>query len=83
MQHEIEHDIELYENILREIDDHWEQWQNEEYERELMSIEPSDSQTIYCFCPVCQMNLLELKENIISCSCGLRFALIFELLTNF
>jgi hypothetical protein len=66
---QIESDIELHENILKEIFDNWEQWQKEEYEREFMSLDP-DSQTV--FCPVCQTNLLTLQENIISCNCGLR-----------
>lgn len=75
MNKEIDSDIELHENILQEIFDNWEQWQSEEYEREFMSLaesESSDENQI--FCPVCQKNLLSLKENIISCNCGLRYA---------
>lgn len=66
----MEHDIELHENILQEIFDNWDQWQNEEYEKELITLTDTDENRI--FCPVCLKNLLNLKENIISCNCGLR-----------
>ena len=72
MNQEIEHDIELHENILQEIFDNWDQWQNEEYEREFMAL-TDDTNENQIFCPVCLKNLLNLKENIISCNCGLRF----------
>lgn len=70
IQKEMEHDIELHENILQEIFDNWDQWQNEEYEKELITLTDTDENRI--FCPVCLKNLLNLKENIISCNCGLR-----------
>ena len=63
MHQEMEHDIELHENILQEIFDNWDQWQNEEYEKEFMTLCDTDENRI--FCPVCLKNLLNLKENII------------------
>jgi len=71
MIQEMDHDIELHENILQEIFDNWDQWQNEEYEREFMTLTDTDENQI--FCPVCLKNILTLKENIISCNCGLRY----------
>lgn len=72
MAQEIDRDIELHEIILKEILDNWEQWQNEEFEK---SVDPMEqvSDELQVFCPVCERNLLNLRENIISCSCGLRF----------
>lgn len=70
MNQEMDHDITLHENILQEIFDNWDSWQNEEYEREFMALTDTDENRI--FCPVCLKNLLTLKENIISCNCGLR-----------
>lgn len=70
MNQEMDNDIELHENILQEIFDNWEQWQNEEYEKELLSLTQSIDNQV--FCPVCLKHILNLKENIISCDCGLR-----------
>lgn len=73
MQHElaneIENDIQLQENILHEIFQSWEEWQKEEYERQFISFDEDVTQV---FCPVCEVNLVKLSENIISCDCGLR-----------
>lgn len=72
---EIDKDIELQENILKEILENWDEWQSEEYEKEFMAIEPdtnNNNTTNNVFCPICQKFLLQLKENIISCQCGLR-----------
>jgi hypothetical protein len=73
MNQEMDHDITLHENILQEIFDNWDSWQNEEYEREFMALTDTDENRI--FCPVCLKNLLTLKENIISCNCGLRYVI--------
>lgn len=72
LSHEIENNIMLYEDILREVYDSWEDWKREEYERELIYLEEEENQENQIFCPVCQINLLKLQENIISCNCGLR-----------
>ena len=72
MQQEMEHDIELHDNILQEIFNNWDSWQNEEYEKEFMTITDTDNVENQIFCPVCLKHLLNLKENIISCNCGLR-----------
>lgn len=69
---EIDNDIELHEIIMKEIFDHWEQWQNEEFERDMQGLIEAELQT-QVFCPVCERNLLSLQENIISCGCGLRW----------
>jgi hypothetical protein len=71
---QMENDIELHDNILKEIFDNWDQWQNEEYERELMSLDPDTNEI---FCPVCQKNVLSIHENIISCDCGLRWVSLY------
>lgn len=70
---QIDNDIELHEIILKEIFDNWEQWQHEEYERSLQDFMQMDQAQV--FCPVCEKTLLSLDENIISCCCGLRWAL--------
>lgn len=70
MSQEMEHDIELHENILEEIFNNWAKWQEEEYEKEILSLTQSGENQV--FCPVCLKNTLNLKENIISCDCGLR-----------
>lgn len=71
LQQEIDDDIELHDIIVKEIIDKWEQWQNEEFESTIQwMMETEDEQQV--FCPVCERNLLSLKENIISCLCGLR-----------
>ncbi|KAG5682670.1 hypothetical protein PVAND_012008 [Polypedilum vanderplanki] len=69
---QIENDIELHENILKEILDNWDDWQNEEIEKQLRDLDPDNDTNQNIFCPVCQTNLLKLQENIISCNCGLR-----------
>jgi hypothetical protein len=68
---EVENNIELHDNILKEIFNSWEEWQKEEYEKEMMSLD-LDNDEDRVFCPVCQLYLLDLEENIISCKCGLR-----------
>lgn len=72
MNKEMENDIILHENILQEIFDNWENWQNEEYDKEFTTITQETENFNQVFCPVCLRNLLNLKENIISCNCGLR-----------
>lgn len=62
----------LYEDILREVYDSWEDWKREEYEREMIYLEEEEDHENKVFCPVCQVSLLKLQENIISCNCGLR-----------
>ncbi|CAO1397026.1 unnamed protein product [Diamesa serratosioi] len=70
---DIESDIELQDIIFKEILDNWDQWQNDEMEKSEMSyLEQIDTDVDQIFCPVCQRNLLNLRENIISCDCGLR-----------
>lgn len=69
LAHEIENDIALQENILKEIIENWEEWQKDEYEREFMLLDQNQE---YVFCPMCEFNFLQLNENIISCVCGLR-----------
>jgi hypothetical protein len=72
LSNEIESDLELQDIILREILDNFEQWQEEQYAMELENdINVHES----VVCPVCEFNALNLNENIISCSCGLRFVL--------
>lgn len=66
---EIENNIVLQENILKEIIENWEEWQREEYEREFVFLDDQKNQV---FCPLCEVSLLQLNENIIACSCGLR-----------
>ena len=73
LAHEIDNDIELHEIILKEIFESWESWQNEEYERSMETAMEFEEQS-RVFCPVCQRNILNLQENIISCGCGLRWA---------
>jgi hypothetical protein len=68
---EIDNDIVLQEIIMKEILENWEEWQNEEFERSMESMIETEDQC-QIFCPVCERNLLNLKENIISCLCGLR-----------
>lgn len=71
---EVDDDIELQENIMKEILDNWDQWQSEEFERSMewgMTDDPLFKE-IQVFCPVCQRNLLSLNENIISCDCGIQ-----------
>jgi hypothetical protein len=56
---------------MREILENWEQWQNEEIEKDMEFMMETETQC-QIFCPVCEGSLLSLQENIISCSCGLR-----------
>lgn len=69
---EVDHDIELHENIIKEILENWDQWQSEEFERSIEFDMMDVQDETQVFCPVCQRNLLYLQENIISCECGLR-----------
>lgn len=69
VKEELANEIELHENILKEILDSWDEWQQEEYEKEFLYLNEKDD---CVFCPVCENNLLKLNENIISCVCGLR-----------
>ena len=70
---EIEEDIELQELIYKEIIENCDQWLIDDYENsEFYLIEQLDKEEQSVFCPICQVNLLKLEENIISCCCGLR-----------
>lgn len=68
---EVDNDIDLQENIMKEILENWDQWQSEEFEKS-MEYMMDVQDDVEVFCPVCQRNLLSLEENIISCNCGLR-----------
>lgn len=67
---EFEQDIELQDMIIKELSDEWIWNQFEEYESNFY--EELDDEATRVFCPVCQRNVLQLNENIITCPCGLR-----------
>ena len=69
IQEELSQEIEMHENIFKEVLENWDEWQQEEYEKEFLGLDEAENQI---FCPVCEVNLLELNERMISCKCGLR-----------
>jgi hypothetical protein len=70
---EFEQDIELQDMIIKELSDEWIWNQFEEYEKCAEDfLEQLEEDQTQVFCPVCQRDLLNLNENIITCNCGLR-----------
>lgn len=76
---EMEEDIELQELIYKEIVENYDQWLWDDYERsENCHIEQLDENE-GVFCPICQVSLLRLDENIISCCCGIRCDICYRI----
>lgn len=48
------------------------QWLLDDYEKTERFFNDPDNNIVQVFCPICQVNLLNLNENIITCACGLR-----------
>ncbi|XP_059617751.1 RIP-like protein [Phlebotomus argentipes] len=74
---ELDMDIESHEAAVQELMQEADQWLFEETEKAdeaLISDYQSGSLTV--FCPICQKNLLQQENSVISCLCGLR--LVFE-----
>lgn len=69
---EIEEDIELQDLIIKELMEDCDQWLLDDYEKTERFFNDPDNNIVQVFCPICQVNLLNLNENIITCACGLR-----------